>query len=250
MDKNPHTPDDSAARDLETESWAREAERSLRGEGPDSAEVDLFLNRTSDTCARLHDRIEALTVAKVGLEAILSAYDSRYGEGPADHKDISLFSGILDEKAEKLRSLEAELRDQARAVEEFLARLDSRRNDMDRRRERFDELCQRIRLSTELRRGRLDSDRTKVLAIRDRYWPTEEEPEPPRERIDLPRETLHRVVDEVLERLAANPSTRTELIGQVLASVKDEDLRAVLSQKIIPSLDELPEVSDDEFWGE
>ena len=87
-------------------------------------------------------------------------------------------------------------------------------------------------------------------AIRERYWPREEGPEAPAERISLDRETLHRVIDDVLRRMAADPAERSQLIGQVLTSVKDEDIREALSQKIIPSLDDLPEVSDDEFWGQ
>ena len=49
--------------------------------------------------------------------------------------------------------------------------------------------------------------------------------------------------------MSSDRKTRSELIGQVLTSIKDEDLKAVLSQKMAPSLDELPEVSDDEFLG-
>ena len=232
------------------ERLAREAEAALGANGPDPEEVALFLSRTSETCARLHDRIEALTVAKVGLEAILSAYDSRYGERLADHKDVSLFNGILGEKAELLGSLEEQLADQARRVEGFLQELEEQRAGMDKNLERFEEICQKIRESFRLQRQRLDSDRVKVEAIRERYWPREEGPEDPAERISLDRETLHRVIDDVLRRMAADPAERSQLIGQVLTSVKDEDIREALSQKIIPSLDDLPEVSDDEFWGQ
>ncbi len=218
--------------------------------GPDSAEIARFLGHTSETCARLHDQIEALTVAKVGLEAILSAYDSRYGDQAVRNKDVSLFKNILNEKEELLASLEAGLQDQARRVEEFLRELDNHRAGIEKNLGRFEEACQKVRESCRTRNRRLDADRAKIEAIQERYWPESRERPAHPERINLPKETLHRVVDDVLERMASDRTARSELIGQVLISVRDEDLKTVLSQKMAPSLDELPEVSDDEFWGD
>ena len=248
MDKHNHSWADSD----ETGDWltdlVKKALENLEQNSLDPSEVGRFLRETTETCSRLQDQIEALTVAKVGLEAILSAYESRYGDEADRNQDVLLFKKILAEKEELLAQLEAGLKDQAGKVDDFLIHLDNHRVGLEEDLSRFEEALGIVRDSHQEVWRRMDSDRIKIKAVKERYWSDNGRSRGEPERISLSKETLHQVVDKVLDRMTSDQKIRSELIGQVLTSVKDQDLKAVLSQKIGPSLDELPEVSDDEFW--
>ena len=250
MEKHTHIRAESDGPDGWLAGLVREALDNLRRNTLDPSEVGRFLRETSENCSRLQDQIEAVTVAKVGLEAILSAYESRYG-GEADrNKDVLLFQRLLGEKEELLSEMEAALKDQAAKVDDFLIHLDNHRVGLEQDLGRVEEALGLIRDSHHQAWQRMDSDRAKIKAVKERYWPENGRTKGEPERIGLPKETLHQVVDKVLDRVTSDQKIRSELIGQVLTSIKDPDLKTVLSQKIGPSLDDLPEVSDDEFWDD
>jgi hypothetical protein len=248
MENQSHTGADPEETNEPLEGLVREALESLQRNGVDPSEVSLFLRQTSETCAQLQDQIEAHTVAKVGLEAILSAYDARYGDRADQNKDVALFRKILAEKEGLLAELEAGYREQARRVGLFLTAMDKRRLSLDQDLDRFQAALEKIRGSHQAIQQGMAADRAKVEAVQERYWPSNGKSPAEPERINLPKETLHRIVDNALEQVSPDRKVRSELIGQVLSSIKDEDLKTVLSQKMAPNLDDLPEVSDDEFW--
>ncbi len=248
MAKHTHNRADFPEPDGRLNGLAEEALANLRQGSLDPSEVSRFLRVTAETCSLLQDRKEALTMAKVGLEAILSAYDSRFGERTAPHHDITLFQSILAEKEDLLEGVEADLQKQAGELEEFLEKLEERRTGLERNLNLFEAEFKRVRDAYRTEERRLEADRAKIEAVRERFWPRNGDSPGEPERINLPKETLHQLVDDVFDRMTSDRKTRSELIGQVLTSIRDEDLRAVLSQKIVPSLDDLPEVSDDEFW--
>ncbi len=201
--------------------------------------VEPFLAKVTETCRYLKDQLEATAVAQAGLEAILSAYASRYPEGAEEMEDVVRFRAILDEKERKISFLEEELSGQAQEMEAFMADL---RQRLDQVNEALAEVEKALLAVKDLREAgaeQLAQDQAKVQAVIDRFWPStgpaEPVPDQPSPRINLPLEKLHSVVDEVVARLEAGETERRELLGQVLVEVRDQDLRRVLTEKLNPS---------------
>lgn len=230
------------------EDLAREALESLREQALEPVRVEEFLEETAAACVELGDEIEAQTVTKVGLEAILSAYESRYGGQGVEHQDAALIRTILNEKKNSLAELEAGLRDRKEKVEGFLEDLERRRHSLDTSLGRLEAALGEVREAHLAEGQRMETERNRIEKLRDRFWPPGGGSPVPEERRPLDRETLDRVVDGVLDRMAPDKEARTELLSQVLSSVRDKELKSALARKAVPSLEDLPEVSDDEFW--
>jgi len=209
----------------------RLAARSLEEQSLESAQVERFLRDITEVCSRLRDRIEATTVAKVGLESILSAYQTRYSREAERMDDVVRFKAILAEKEGQLKSLTREMAVQERRVKEYTENLGRGQARVRASLERLDQALNQVRDAQRGSFQRLALDQAKVESVLDRFWPSGEEGSPPQARINLPAGTLLSVVDQVISRVAANEPDQGELIGQVLSSIKDNDLRRILSRK-------------------
>ena len=209
----------------------RLAARSLEEQSLESAQVERFLQDITEVCSRLRDRIEATTVAKVGLESILSAYQTRYSREAERMDDVVRFKAILAEKEGQLLSLTKELGVQERRVREFTENLGRGQARVKASLERLDQALGQVRNAQSDSFQRLALDQAKVESVLDRFWPSGEKGSPPQAKINLPAGTLFSVVDQVISQVAGDETDQGKLIGQVLSSIKDNDLRRILSRK-------------------
>jgi len=209
---------------------------SLAEQEEAALEVDELAGKVGEVCGYLREQIEATTVAQAGLEAILSAYTARYGPSAEELEDVVRFRAILEEKERKLNFLQGELETQAVEVQARLDELARRQERTDQSLDQIEETMTRIGAVRQASLDRLAQDKAKLDKLKKWFRPTEDiaSPAPTKQapRINLSLQTLHSVIDQVVEGLAPNEEKRRELLGQVLETVRNPDLREVINQKI------------------
>ncbi|MBW1713869.1 MAG: hypothetical protein JRJ59_12045, partial [Deltaproteobacteria bacterium] len=183
-------------------------------------------------CSRLREQIETATVAKKGLESILSTYFFRYGDGVQAIEDVGRFKAILAEKERELAGLEEDLAVRGREIEDFIKDLDQRQAAAQDSLESLARVAAEIREARQTGLARLTRDKAKVQAVVDQFWPPQDQAPLAEPRINLPAETLQAAVDQVLNRMEPDQAAREELLSQIVSSIRDEDLRQALSQKL------------------
>ncbi len=205
----------------------------LRSQEETSVEIESFVAEMLEGCTRLEAEIEATTVAKAGLEGMLTAYASRYGEAADSMPDVIRFRAILAEKVRQLDALRETMAERAQRIETALSELSAAANRTEDSLAELEQALFAAKASREAVRDKLLDDMDKIHALVDRFWPVQDggQDSP---RINLSRETLHSVVNQVVDSLEADQEERHDLLSQVLASIKDDDIRRVLTEKLEP----------------
>jgi chromosome segregation ATPase len=209
------------------------AARGLTEQERASGEVDAFIAQAGEVCGYLKSQIEATSVAKAGLEAILTSYSARYGQESEGMDDVIRFKAMLEEKEEKLSLFEEGMDKQAGEVADFLKDLEDRQAAVSQSLEEVEEALAGAKEARSASLDRLAQDQARVKELRDKFWSSAADEEEQRLRINLPPETLHSLVDDVVDRLQPEEAGREELISEILSSIRDQDLRQVLSEKLV-----------------
>lgn len=216
-------------------SLVEAVQASLESQQESSQETEEFATKVAEVLAYLKEQVEATTVAQAGLEAILSAYQARYGQAAEKLEDVVRFKAILEEKERKLSFLEGELNQQAAEVRARLDELAGRQALAGKSLNELEEALNRIKRLKQASLERLQADRTKLERLLERFGPAEE-PSRPAEaepaRLNLAPQTLHSIIDQVLAGLAPEAEQRREILSQVLESVRDQDLRQIIAEKL------------------
>lgn len=237
-----HNPTD-IGRDLT--DYLEQVIASLSDESRVLSQVDRFITETSSICSDLQSRIDATTVAQVGLAAILSTYENRYGDEAASLDDVQRFQELLVEKEVQLSDLHQEMTSMGGAARDFLEDINQAQAKVDAS---LDAIEDALRGLEKLRRKGFETvalNKAKVMAVIDQYWPEGTPSSGPTPRINLPSETLHSVVDQVLGKMTPDAEAQQALLGQVLSSIRDTDLRTILSQKVDSDADKAQELVGD-----
>jgi hypothetical protein len=182
-------------------------------------------------------------VAQVGLRAILTTYQARYGSQAEKLEDVIRFRDLLSEKEARLAGLEADLLAQYQRVLDFGQDIDHRREKMGDSLDRLEAALAQVRSIRLAGLERLALDQALVQSFHARFWPAEGRAGPG-PGLNLPAEALQVVVGQVLARLAPDQTSRDELLRQALAAIKDDDLRHILLDKL--ALEPLPPAEEPE----
>ncbi len=200
-----------------------------------SRRVDEGLDRLSDILAHLTSRKEAASVARAGLEGLLAAFRRRYGESAPTLEDYARFESILREKEAGIASLERDLGLQLGMLDELSGELAAGHARLEGH---LAALAEALAAVGDLRReslGLLETLQAKAAAIKTRYGDEAAPAAAGATRIALPHQALGQLVDQVVASLAPDEPARRELLGQVLASVQDRDIRKAIEEKVADS---------------
>lgn len=195
--------------------------------------VDAFVAEISGQCAELESEIEATTVAKAGLEAMLTTYLGRYGDRADKMPDVIRFRSIMAEKVRRLDQLREEMAQRAARIEQVLADLAATANQANDSLAELEQALFAVKATRQALLEKVLADKDKIKQVAERFWPVAVGGEGP--RINLTDDALGAAVDRAVAAVAPEQTEMSDLLRQVLGSIKDVDLRRVIADKVGPT---------------
>lgn len=196
-----------------------------------SGSVNEFSQAVDGSCGSLSRRIESLSMAKAGLEAMLASYSTRYGGLAEDLDEVGQFRTLLADKIRDLESSRTSLDEQGRDVAGVLGqlmRLETEAGDMMAE---LDQALFAARAAKAAQLQRLSEERDQVHSLARRYWPgSEPVPGPGAETIS-PR-TMSWVINRALDNTCVEEADRCRILSRVVETIRDETLREAVFQNL------------------